>query len=403
MKECFKRCSLALMLLCTSVMNNVTVTHCDENVAENVCVGEFSADDVFTCAYNYAQKYIPTYEGLSTIGYASLDEGKEYYVGSGYFVYSDDNGEVVANNEVCFPVIQDNNIVLIVKVFCCDGELHGIATTSGCDVLNSYGYGDSTNVPCVVSNENGEFLIDGEDVVSLVENELYLDEFTSYQLSEFEYAYVEETTSSVYIVNELFELGFVESGLDLETINSTSSAVDGFDIYTDTYKILDMENCMVSQRWMDGTKKNLCWAATAATIIRYKTQKTNIWAYTISQEMGISPNSGATIDKIYKAMTLHMTTTQLDDYQVLDRCAKSITEVYHNINNRFPIAMGTVFDAIEGSVGHAVTIVGYNVSILIYWNSDTEALETVDYSYKTAVLLLDGNPYKWESSVMIPL
>lgn len=356
-----------------------------------------------------AERYIATFAKLSAAGYAALDAQGEYYIGNGYYTFNLKDDEISTGTIINFPIIQDNRIVLILLVFNVDGEWFCNATTSGIDLLNEYGY--ITSIPYIVYTVDGKYLVTEDEVISFENYDICTEDFTAYQLAKLHHNYMHKLCDVVNKIDSVYELRYL--GLESEQFEANSvSTVEGFSIYTDTNKLLQMENRMVSQRWFDGQQKELCWAATAATIIRYMTQTSNIWAYTIAMELGISPNNGGTMYDIYDAMTRHMNKTQMDNYQVLDRDADSITEVYHNINNRFPIAMGTIYSTVDGNTGHVVTIIGYDGNILIYWDSKTEEVLTTEYKPGRTYIIVEEenqegniceNIYKWRCSVMIPL
>ena len=128
-----------------------------------------------------------------------------------------------------------------------------------------------------------------------------------------------------------------------------------------------MDYCLVLQNDETGKQRGLCWAATCATMIRYSTGNRSIESFQIANEMGIGYDVGADIFTMRQVLINHGCTIQ---YQALNRKAISITEVMHNINNQYPLAMvGTRYNNGYPIAGHAVTIIGYNGSNLIYWNS----------------------------------
>ena len=91
-------------------------------------------------------------------------------------------------------------------------------------------------------------------------------------------------------------------------------------------------------------------------------------------------------------------------YQALNRKAISITEVMHNINNQYPLAMvGTRYNNGYPIAGHAVTIIGYNGSNLIYWNSASGQMTVAAFSASSTNFTTGSLVYNWDSSILIPL
>ena len=190
--------------------------------------------------------------------------------------------------------------------------------------------------------------------------------------------------------------------LSLLSRETKGNQSDKFYVNTDTYKFLNMDNCLMLQE-ADGTKYGLCWAASAATMIRYITGNRTVSAFSIADEFHIGYNDGIeTLSTIRSALLRHGVTSQ---YRYVARQAVSLTEIYHNINNAYPIAMG-----MQGRVlsvipygKHVVTIVGYNGSTLIMWESARGKIVTTSYNDKKTTYKLFAYTYTWIQSVLIPL
>lgn len=414
MKNNILKYLIITIFICVTIYYDEEIALCADMRYECEDTNDYLMSEAQKYVVENAERHVETFIKLSAAGYAMLDTEGTYYLGRGYYTFTLEENKISRGEIINFQVIQYDRIVLILQIYKKDDEWHCNATTGGVDLLNEYGY--ITSIPCVVYAPDGKYLVDDGEVISFEEHNICTEVFTSDQMAELHYNYIKSRGSVLNKADYMCELGKIGLSPEEYEINSASS-VEGFSIYTDTYKLLQMEDRMVSQRWYDGQQKELCWAATAATIIRYMTQTSNIWAYTIAMELGISPDNGGTMDDIYDAMMRHMNKTQMDNYQVLDRNADSITEIYHNINNRFPIAMGTVDTTFNSNLGHAVTLIGYDGKILIYWDSQTEEIMTTEYTgartfivvtvraknQKTGKYEMQERLFRWVSSIMIPL
>ena len=162
-----------------------------------------------------------------------------------------------------------------------------------------------------------------------------------------------------------------------------------------------MDYCLVLQNDETGKQRGLCWAATCATMIRYSTGNRSIESFQIANEMGIGYDVGADIFTMRQVLINHGCTIQ---YQALNRKAISITEVMHNINNQYPLAMvGTRYNNGYPIAGHAVTIIGYNGSNLIYWNSASGQTTVAAFSASSTNFTTGSLVYNWDRSILIPL
>lgn len=190
-------------------------------------------------------------------------------------------------------------------------------------------------------------------------------------------------------------------GTFYSNISPIVTYANGFSINDPTYKILNMDYCLVLQNDETGKQRGLCWAATCATMIRYSTGNRSIESFQIANEMGIGYDVGADIFTMRQVLINHGCTIQ---YQALNRKAISITEVMHNINNQYPLAMvGTRYNNGYPIAGHAVTIIGYNGSNLIYWNSASGQMTVAAFSASSTNFTTGSLVYNWDRSILIPL
>lgn len=176
-----------------------------------------------------------------------------------------------------------------------------------------------------------------------------------------------------------------------------------------------MDYCFADQLDNNGKERGLCWAATLLTMIRYKNAaytENGAYAYLkphmMAGRFGIDYDEGVTIEKAYEILKKYLTTIQLDKYVVVFSAAKSITEVYHNINNRFPIYMSCYNT--QACLGHAVCLIGYNGTGIIYYDPQSTSMNIVQYnqpgSGKTTTIMAKVNNFQyqfhWSTSILIP-
>lgn len=310
-------------------------------------------------AMKVAPEHIETVLGAKQLQNNSCNEQIEFYIGDGYHIYYEQNG-TVESNIIEFPIFQNGQIVLTLDVECIANEWFSNSSYDNTSLLNSVN--DIYNVQLIYDVNDCPHLQNGY--------------------------------SGIYGQNRYL------LGLFASPEHQASARGNGFYVNNNNYKYLNMDYCLCLQKDTTGRDRGLCWAAAAATTIRYVTGNRSIEAHMIADEMGINYDTGGTISDIRTAMINHGCSVQ---YKSLSRPARSITEVYHNINNQYPIVIGTEGSLLFLSFGHAVTIVGYNGNTLIYWNSATGAIGTTIYNGTTAYIKQGGVNYQWLSSVLIPL
>lgn len=176
----------------------------------------------------------------------------------------------------------------------------------------------------------------------------------------------------------------------------------GFSTDQPNHKEIRMDNCIVIQPRQNGTVLGLCWAASAGTIIRQQTGNRTIDAWQIANETGIAPGTGVGIETSRQVMINHGCTIQ---YLPVGRPAYNYTEVMHNINNQYPIYMECM--SRTNSVGHAVTLTGYNNSAgqlgLQYFDGAENGFRTTTYQGSSTHIVSFGASYYWNRSILIPL
>lgn len=191
-----------------------------------------------------------------------------------------------------------------------------------------------------------------------------------------------------------------------------TTAYRGFSVNDPYYKVLEMAYCNIDQCDKSGNQKGLCWAATAATMIRYRKGNRSITGWQLADRLGIGYDEGGYIKDIYNALNLY--TAIEGQYQMTSREPADAIEIKHNINNQFPMAVtsqtGTYLAGLfkYGRHGHAVTVIGYkeenSVMTVIYWNSATCNVEVTQYNASGSTYFnMNGMKFKWQYTLMVPL
>lgn len=279
-----------------------------------------------------------------------------------------------------FPVYQRGVVVFMIKVF--PASERGKWSATG-----GRGYADEYES---MVKTDGDFIA----LVNTEERKMQFKSLQSNSSNSFSNLTISDTKTSAIIPNE------INSIIQANAQNS----IDGIGFSTDepNHKEIRMDWCLVLQNDRNGNLVGLCWAASAATIIRQQTGNRTIEAPDIADEMGIGYNSGGSIVDARTAMINHGCTTQ---YQAISRQAVNFYEIENCINNQYPIYMNCGSQS-NPDEGHAVTMTGYNLntSSLQYYDSAMNEFEWVGFADGSSATIYSlGEYYTWNASVMIPI
>lgn len=392
-----RKCVLSTMLAMTVLFSAITIpcnVKAEVPETESVIV---SMEEAKKYAVEHAAEYIATFLGLTTAGYAELSSSEEFYLGDGYDTYTYSDDVLTKNSVICFPIIQNDAVVMELYVDYVEEEWTGTGSTELAEILSQNYHNTQAVVYC-----NGEaYIITDDGIICRGDSSEALD----YDDVVSQLAQLEGNTVSLYDAedNGNVNLGYVENPLgEAMTLGYTP----GFSVNETNYKILEMAYCLVDQNGPDGKPVDgLCWASSAVSIIRYRSGRyRNLQPYFIASVFGKTYEEGAGTDDILAAMKKYLTVEQLNNYKSVLRTASSMTEVQHNINNGFPISMAVQYRILGVPLdGHVVTLIGYNVDQLIYWDSALLQCKTTPYSKSNTSIVNEGKSYIWTTSVLIPL
>lgn len=146
---------------------------------------------------------------------------------------------------------------------------------------------------------------------------------------------------------------------------------------------------------------NLCWAASAATIINYRLGQ-NVTAKNIADKLGKGYNEGGSLNDIGNGLRAFGIYHYYSSHNML-----SFENVMKNIKAKYPIAM--ICQAIKtGVMGHVVTIYGFrnltSGKYLICWDSYEKPREEgnvriMNYNQNGSIFLSENAEYIWNETV----
>lgn len=317
-------------------------------------------------AENYAKdRLIPLAKSIESesrfdINISNVDDLE---FGTPYVIYSADS---LGNQDKIyyFPVLEDENIIMIMSVINNDGEYSASMGKSIADSLNEIDY-------------NNEYVIyqSGQEIVAENEQSTYVLSVSNDILDTDE----ESVSNALYFESldydkkiEKVENTYAKKSKKTTDVVSGLSGARGFSI-KDAYQVrLNTNGCLVPQGNL-----NICWAASAATTIRYLKydQYKTLTAKQVCDALGVS----------YTANTIDTQQLALKKYGINYNQKKTNGQVSFAVVQRNILSQNTLLiHAFPSSGdGHAVTIIGYStyggVNLITIYNSATNACETVEY------------------------
>lgn len=308
-----------------------------------------------------------------------INQNDDFVLGDGFYQYFERNGELEKSDVIVFPVYQNDEPVFTIDVAYDNGQWYSSAGTGLVDELT--GALNNPGSYVALLNENK-----GSVTIEKVDEDIISDE--NKKISIFTGL---DSQFNKKVENDIFDI-----------LNPVQLYGIGFSTDQPNHKEIRMDNCIVIQPVQNGQVLGLCWASSAGTIIRQQTGNRTIDAWQIANEMGISPGTGVGVSTSRQVMVNHGCTIQ---YQALGRPAKNYTEVMHNVNNQFPIYMECMSPS--GSVGHAVTLTGYDNSAnqykLQYFDGAENCFKITTYQGSSTRIVSFGASYYWNRSILIPL
>lgn len=348
------KCFLGLLFFCLFLSINVPIYAADSNDSESL---EIKSLDVPQEAISYAKSIAPTMlssvvgnqelYGVSINNYDNVSLGEPYTIMS----FDEEDSDIYY-----FPVLEDDEIKLILSVYEISGEWNATISEDIAEQLNDLEDGSDKeyilyydNGTTYAQSENKTEEIFADESMSDSDNTINSDLSYEDKLNEYEEqngsdldeaktteqldgtsnigedAVSESLTSDSAMLDESTidtastSFGIIltsssnstSSGLSNLSLNQSSSnytassnfiltssigakASNPFLVKTSTSKILNTSGCLVNQRDSSGKSRGMCWAASVATIVRYMKGNSYLTAYNVCDKMGIDYDKGGT-------------------------------------------------------------------------------------------------------------
>lgn len=292
-----------------------------------------------------------------------------------------------------YPIYSNHKIICLVCIFESDNTMHCTVTGELVERLNDIQY-EADDI--IVKDDNGIYAIDKSNHIHLLNN-------SSAKLCELNGDYdklylaiKEDSNLSANKKNILSTNIISEKTIRKSPIKNTRTGVE-----------CDMTNCFVQQY-----DKDICWAASVATIIRYKVpiyQTLNAFdvAYALGECYGIDTSTkwgkeqclkGMKIDDIQVALALYGV------YYTYSNSVLNFEEVKKEIQNSEPMIMGAISRDGEYVYGHSTVIYGYissgDTNLLKIWNpGNAMAQLVVCIDGKEIQYIYHDYSYSWYSTI----
>lgn len=291
-----------------------------------------------------------------------------------------------------FPVLYNEDIIIFINVVKSNDELSIGASREFVDKINQLGR-NSEYVFCSI--QDNVYAINASNQMILlqgIEENMVSDE-DSINYEEFicdkkQVKITKEKDSVEFVIEKVFEM--------ISQEQESNRLRLGFSENTYYVKKLDMTNRLVNQKDSNGVQRRMCWAASVATIVRYRNNNTTLTATNVCDAMNIGYDEGGSVSDAAEALNNYNVKYYIQNYQ------SSWDQVVDSINNQYPIHMSCATS--DGSYRHAVTLMGYSsyggVSLIYLWNPGSETIQSVSYSTNGSKFPYDGKTYIWERSAI---
>lgn len=388
-KNLLKQITCSLLVAITIVSSTTTFSATDTTKSETANdVSSLIPDDVVKYAESRLTPLSQTVKQNSDNFGIDIKNVYTLELGEPYVIYSSlDNG--TQNPIYYFPVLQDNEIIMILSIID-DNGIYSAGLEEGiAEDLNTIGY---------QSDENYIFYTDEQNIYAESESDTEiigsLNQSNNATITQLKNAKEFENLSFEKKINEINDTYAIDEPSDNIQVDNTQEILykaQGFSTKTYNTVRLNTNKCTVSQG-----NEGLCWAACVATTVRYRnySKYPKLTAKQVANKMEIGYNDGGDENDIKKA---------LDKYGVKNYTFKnkqiSFSKVKTNILNQYPFIIG----AISPKGGHSVTGVGYTtydgINQVTFYNSGTNKFATVEYKSSGTKFSYVNTTFLWYSSV----
>lgn len=314
-----------------------------------------------------------------------------YYLGEPFTIY-DFSDTVETGNSYYFPVIQGNEVKLILTVV---NTGTNYCATLGVDFSNEINY-NAGKSEMLFYKVKGNLHIQTQTHDRLIYD---MDKNNDEEI---------ERTEHISYRNKLKLIDKEQLSRHNRKLNNVNKSIKNanriayamytpsFETNTTNIKKLNWDRCYIGQVY-NGVAYGCCWASATAATYRYLTGNTSLNGLTICDLMNISYNQGGTVDDCRRALgALGITYSCTPDII-------SYTKLTSEIKNRKPIIAHGSTDGTPYGYSHSVNFIGYNstnkADIVYYYDpaSQQTSLSTPGYvgPKKTYPFTSGATTYYW--------
>lgn len=310
-----------------------------------------------------------------------ISDPNNYSLGSPFVIYAP--SEYNWNSVYYYPLINDNEIVLLISLINTNYGWSISASEEMVDELNLINYAEDTSWifflqnECVVAKSPTaeRTILDTSHKNENCNVELASDDFLTYS------EYLELISSSMNDIKKFNVDDAAEYANNADIVESYSPS---FSTSTDTSKVCSLYNAR-------GQQGDTCWAASVATIVNYR-EGTNYSDYDVCDKIGVG-YEGANIDTKLNALKAYGLNYRKSSSQ------SSWNSIVLNISNKYPLAASTF----SGDSGHAVTVYGYRTigatDYIVLWNSGTGSTQIVTYKSSGSTYTYNSKTWTWTKTL----
>lgn len=322
-------------------------------------------------AENYARKYYMEMveiiaDGMQEEMGIEISDLDNIWLGKPYYIY--DVEAEFQNAEFYFPIYDENKVVLMLHVSFTDSGWKSSMDVEYTDVLNEMDY---LNNECVFYSVGDATYVENTNEIVQIRGDI-CSRSKGW----------DETLSAKKMIVEDGKQDFAVIMTKQENCAEETIGAGGGSVSTSTGKYLSIGNYYTGQG-----NYELCWAASIATIYRYRTGTTSLTAKNVADTVNARYDVGAKDNVILIAF-------QKYDLSYLPLSKTPSWEmIKRNIEKEYPVALvGN-----KSTYGHMVLITGYNVPnenhYVKIWDPKDEVVQLSKYEDSSIRFQSNGTTY----------
>ncbi len=416
-KKIYISITCIIMFLCFHFPN--TAYAAQDSDTGKVC-SEFVPQEAYAYAEKIAPDLLANVVGQEALYDVQFDSYDNIQIGEPYTIYTESDNE---EDEIFyFPIVQNEKVIMILSVY---KDFDGWTASLSKGIAEELNQINSQAQTAIVYYDNGTVYCANENKKIKAEHSNVLQDQACGNLDYKIIIKEEKKRNHVHdVLDENTELNNIEPQsekniqkdlvypIDNASVGKASISLSKSSTPTGYYasnplminiataKSLNTVGCLCTQRDSSGKERGMCWAASVASIVRYRKGNRSLTAQKVCKSMNIGLDKGGTIFEAQNALSKYGLKYTFKGSQL------SYNAIKNSISNKWSIYMSCKYmvNGVEKR-GHAVTIIGYGKNVssgkesIYLWNSGSRQIQTVVYNPKGTTFSYISKKWTWKYSL----